>query len=94
MVLISDKGKFLLKRRPKGKDDIYRVAFAHSVQSRLAGKNFPVTVLVPTIEQNSTILQLDSHIYECFEFINGTRYDGSAEATFDTGKQLANLGKH
>jgi len=94
MVLISERGKFLLKRRPKGKDDLYRVALAHAVQSHLAEKGFPVTALVATRDENNTILQLNNHIYELFRFVTGSRYDGSAEATLDTGRQLAKFHKH
>ena len=94
MVIISEGGKFLLKRRPKGKDDLYRVAFAHAVQTHLAEKGFPVTSLVTTCDENNTILQLNNHIYEFFKFITGSRYDGSSEATIDTGRQLAKFHRH
>ncbi len=94
MVIIAEKGKFLLKRRPKGKDDLYRVAFAHAVQARLAEKGFPVTALIPTRHEDNTILQLNNHIYELFSFVTGSRYNGSAEATFETGRQLANFHRH
>ncbi len=89
MVVISEQGKFLLKRRPRGKDDLYRVSFAHAVQTHLAGKDFPVTKLITTRDENDTVLQLNHHIYELFQFVTGYRYDGSAEATVDTGRQLA-----
>jgi Ser/Thr protein kinase RdoA (MazF antagonist) len=39
-------------------------------------------------------LQLDDHIYELFRFVTGYRYDGSEEATIDTGRQLALLHKY
>ncbi len=94
VIVVSDSGKFLLKRRPKGKDDIYRVAFAHAVQTHLADRNFPVTSLIPTKEDDNTILQMDNHIYECFKFIPGVRYNGSAEATIDTGRQLAKFDRY
>jgi len=94
MVVVSDKGKFLLKRRPKGKDDLYRVAFTHAVQGHLAGGDFPVTSLVTTRDEDNTILQLNNHIYEFFEFVTGIRYNGSAEATIDTGRQLAKFHRH
>ena len=94
MVVVSEQGKFLLKRRPKGKDDLYRVAFAHAAQSHLAGKSFPVTSLVATRDENNTILQLDNHIYEFFEFVTGVRYDGSPTATIDAGRQLAKFHRH
>jgi len=94
MVVIAEKGKYLLKRRPKGKDDLFRVAFAHAVQTHLAKKGFPVTKLIPTSDENNTMLQLDNHIYECFKFVTGFRYDGSADSTTDTGKQLAKFHKY
>jgi len=83
----------LLKRRPKAKDDLYRVSFAHSVQNHLAQKNFPVAPLVQNCEGN-TLLQLNSHIYELYKFISGKRYKGSAEETIDAGRELAQLHKH
>jgi len=89
MVVLSTEGKFLLKRRPKGKDDFYRVAFAHAVQTHLTQRYFPVASLVATCDELHTILQLKDHIYELFKFVGGYRYDGSAEATVDTGRQLA-----
>jgi len=94
MVIISEQGKFLLKRRPKGKDDLYHVAFAHAVQTHLAKRNFPVTTLVLTCDENNTILKLNNHIYEFFKFVTGVRYDGTAEATVDTGRQLAKFHRY
>ncbi len=94
MVIISEQGKFFLKRRPKGKDDFYRVAFGHSVQTHLEKKSFPVTSLVTTRDENNTILQLNNHIYEFFKFAAGLRYDGSAEATIDAGRKLAKFHRH
>jgi len=94
MVIISEQGKFLLKRRPRGKDDLYRVAFAHAVQNHLASKGFPVTSLLSTRDENNTVLQLNNHIYEFFRFVSGSRYDGSAEATVDTGRRLAEFHHH
>jgi Ser/Thr protein kinase RdoA (MazF antagonist) len=89
MVVVSEQGKFLLKRRPRGRDDLDRVAFAHAVQAHLAEQGFPVTRLLATRDGRHTILQLNNHIYELFEFVSGVRYDGSPEATTDAGRQLA-----
>jgi len=94
MVVVSEQGKFLLKRRPRGKDDLYRVAFAHAVQSHLADKAFPVTSLIATRTDNNSILKMNSHIYEFFKFVSGARYDGSPEATIDAGRQLADFHRH
>lgn len=91
MVFVSDKGKFFLKRRPRGKDDLNRVAFAHAVQNHLAKAGYPATSVLTTRDEDSTILQLNHHVYEMFEFVAGSRYSGSVEATLDTGRQLARL---
>jgi Ser/Thr protein kinase RdoA (MazF antagonist) len=88
IVVLTTQGKFLLKRRPQGKDDIYRVAFAHAVQEHLARRYFPVAALVATRDEFSTMLQLRGNIYELFKFVGGLRYNGSAEATIDSGRQL------
>ena len=94
LMVVSDQGKFLLKRHPKGKDDLSRINFSHSVQTYLAEKAFPVAPLIATCDHNSTILQLDNHIYEFFRFIEGSRYDGASEATIDAGRQLAKFHRH
>lgn len=91
MVFVSEKGKFFLKRRSRGKDDLNRVAFAHAVQNHLAKDGYPATSLVRTRDEDGTILRINHHIYEMFEFVAGSRYNGSAEATVDTGRQLARL---
>jgi homoserine kinase type II len=94
LVITSERGKFLLKRRHKGKDDLYHVAFAHAIQSRLSEMEFPLAPLVATCDEKNTILHLNNRIYELFEFVSGSRYDGSAEATADTGRQLANFHRY
>jgi Ser/Thr protein kinase RdoA (MazF antagonist) len=91
VVVRADKGTFLLKRRPKGRDDLNVVMFAHAVQKHLAMHNFPVTDLLATGDENKTILTMDNHIYELFKFVSGTRYDGTLEATAESGRQLATL---
>jgi homoserine kinase type II len=89
MIITSEQGKFLLKRRLRVKDDFLRVSFSHTVQSYLCEKTFPVAPLIATTDGSSTILQLNNHIYEFFGFVSGSRYDGSAEATIEAGRQLA-----
>ena len=89
MMLASDLGHFLLKRRPHGKDDPRRIAFAHDVQKFLKKMLFPVAAIIPTKDEQSTILCLDKHIYELFEFITGSRFNGSESQTQDAGLQFA-----
>jgi Ser/Thr protein kinase RdoA (MazF antagonist) len=94
VIVTADKGVFLLKRRPRGRDDLQRVAFAHAVQQHLASRSFPVTSLLATADEQTTALSLQNHIYEFFRFVAGTRYDGSTEATREAGRQLAVFHKH
>jgi Ser/Thr protein kinase RdoA (MazF antagonist) len=93
-VVTADKGVFLLKRRPRGRDDLQHVTFAHAVQQHLASRSFPVASLLATSDDRTTVLSLESHIYECFQFVTGTRYDGSAEDTCEAGRQLALFHKY
>lgn len=89
VILKTNQGKYLIKRRPLGKDDPYQVAFAHSLQQFLATKNFPLPHLIGTREQNNSMLKIGPAIYEVFEFIDGTHYDGGLLATYEAGKTLA-----
>jgi len=89
MVVISDRGKFLLKRRLVTKENLDRAHFAHAVQKHLAQKGFPVTVLQDLSDEDDTLLQLNNYVYELFEFVTGVRYDGTPEATAEAGRQLA-----
>ena len=88
LVLESERGKFLLKRRARGKDDLPKVAFTHEIQLALAGQNFPLPHLIGTRKDNNSMLVRNGLIYELFEYIEGTGYDGSLEATFSAGRIL------
>jgi Ser/Thr protein kinase RdoA (MazF antagonist) len=91
LVIVSDRGKYLLKRRSEGKNNLYQVEFTHAIQQHLAKISFPAAKLLSTIDQGSSILRMNEQIYELFEFIKGVRYDGSEDATTDAGRQLAKL---
>jgi len=88
LVLNADRGKFLFKRRARGKDDLPKVAFTHEIQLSLAAQNFPLPHLIGTRNDNNSLLVLNSHIYELFEYIEGEGYDGSLESTFHSGRIL------
>ncbi|MFQ5500776.1 MAG: phosphotransferase [Phycisphaerae bacterium] len=88
IVVVTDRGKFIIKRRPIGHDDPYRVAFAHSLQRYLASKNFPLPHLIGTRDQNNSMLKIGEAIYETFEFIEGEPYNGGLVATYEAGKTL------
>src|SRR4051794_19377485 len=89
LLVITDQGKFLLKRRARGKDDPYKVAFSHSLQLYLAGKQFPLPHLVGTKRTNNSMLQWRNSVYELFEYIPGQPYPHTLEATFESGRVLS-----
>jgi Ser/Thr protein kinase RdoA (MazF antagonist) len=89
LLIVSEQGKFLLKRRARGKDDPYKVAFAHAIQLYLASKQFPLPHLVGTKKTNNSMLQWRNTVYELFEYIPGQSYPQTLEATFDSGRILS-----
>ncbi len=93
LVLKAEGGTYLLKRRARGKDDPYRVAFCHGIQLHLASRGFPLPRLIGTRDSNNSILNLESGTYELFEFINGEAYDGSLDATTEAGHTLGQFHK-
>jgi homoserine kinase type II len=86
VIIETDRGKYLFKRRAKGKDDLTKVAFAHEIQLHLAAQNFPLPHLVGTQEDNNSMLVLDASIYEMFEYVEGEGYDGSTDATYSAAR--------
>lgn len=88
-VIVSDKGRYLIKRRARGKDDRSRIELAHFVQNILNEKKFPISKLIPTRDSNTTFLEIENHIYELFEFASGARFDGKKESVENAGLMLA-----
>ncbi len=89
LAFLADAGKFLLKRKPAGGDQFSRVVFAHAVQRHLGRAGFPVPPVVSTRHESKTVLLRGNYVYEMFRFVAGSRYDGSPEATVNSGMQLA-----
>ncbi len=89
VVLKSSEGRFLLKRRAKGREDHNKVAFCHDIQNALAAKQFPLPHLIATRDTHSSMLVHDGAVYELFEFIPGEPYNQALEGTFDAGRVLA-----
>ncbi len=89
LLLRADSGLYLLKRRARGRDDPFKVAFCHQLQLYLASKQFPLPHLIGTKKDNNSMLQWKGGIYELFEFIKGTGYDNSLDATAESGRTLA-----
>lgn len=93
LLIKAETGPYLLKRRAMGKDDPRRVEFCHAVQLHLAGKQFPLPHLIRTRHERKSMLRLGDQTYELFEYIQGTPYDQSLEATQDAGKALGLMHK-
>ncbi|HRK31060.1 MAG TPA: phosphotransferase [Tepidisphaeraceae bacterium] len=87
-LIVSENGKFLLKRRARGRDDPYKVAFCHAIQLHLASQQFPLPHLLGTKRDNNSMLQWHGGVYELFEYIPGHPYSQSLEASFESGKVL------
>jgi Ser/Thr protein kinase RdoA (MazF antagonist) len=86
LVLETDKGTFLLKRRPPGpQSDVAKVAFTHQIQLSLAAQNFPLPHLLGTRKANNSMLVLEDTIYEMFEYIEGEGYDAQPGVTYHSG---------
>lgn len=85
--LVTDRGKFVLKRRTLDARRIEKVRFAHGVQRHLLQQGFPVARVIPTREDHG-YLQLHEHLYEVFEFVPGHAYEGSEAETRDAGRRL------
>ncbi len=92
-IVTTDKGRFLLKRRARGKDHPLRVAYAHAVQEYLYKNKFPVPRLIAAKDDDDTMVTFSDLIYEMFEFVPGEPFDGSLEATMDGGRILARFHK-
>ena len=88
LVVRTNRGRYLLKRRPQGRTDPYRVAFAHELQPFLLQKHFPLPHLIGTKEGNHSMVRLGDSVCEVFEFIDGEPYDQSLLATYESGKML------
>ncbi len=89
LVIRSDIGLYLLKRRAHGRDDPFKVAFTHGVQLRLAEQGFPLPKLIGTRRENNSMVQYQGSVYELFEFVKGDVYDKSLAATEEAGRTLA-----
>ncbi len=92
VLVVSDRGRFLIKRRPPRGDDLsHRVALSHEVMLHLASHGFPVAPLVGTRADNNSLLELNGFIYEVFRFIDGHRYERSSAEACAAGRLLAAL---
>lgn len=88
LIIEADQGRFLLKRRARGRDHPVKVAFAHAVQLHLLQQGFPLPRLIPTIDDGDTMVILNDGLYEMFECVQGGVYSRSPGETQDGGRVL------
>lgn len=89
LLIRSDRGVFLLKRRAVGRDDPARVAFTHDLIAHLNLRRFPTAGVARTRDARQTTFEHNGRFYELFEFVDGEQYDGSLAQTTHAGKTLA-----
>ena len=87
--IVSERGKFLLKRRAPFRSNPDRVRFAHRVQMHLAAAGFPVAKLILTRDHLQTLVQIRDRVYELFEFVAGQPYERLVPQAHDAGVVLA-----
>lgn len=88
VIIQADRGRFLLKRRARGRDHPVKVAFAHAVQLHLLGRGFPLPRLIPTRDGDDTMVLIENRLYEMFECVGGGTYGRSPGETEDAGRIL------
>jgi Ser/Thr protein kinase RdoA (MazF antagonist) len=88
VLIESERGRFMFKRRPRGRDQREHVLFAHRLQFFLGERGFPLPHLVATRDRFESMLMVDGAIYELFQFVEGVEYDRSAAATAAAGQAL------
>lgn len=88
LLIASEQGRFLLKRRAHGRDDPFKVAFTHAIQLHLANKQFPLPHLIGTRKDNNSMFQWRGAVYELFEYIPGQGYPHTATAARAGGQTL------
>ena len=87
--IVSERGKFLIKRRSHSRGGKERVRYAHAIQAHLTSKGFPLPQLIKPKDSEDTILCLRGAMYEMFDYVTGHPYSGTLEETRDAGKTLA-----
>lgn len=90
-IIEAGKGTFLLKRRARGLDDPFRVAFDHEVQLHVRAGGFCAPRLVGTKGENNSLLQHAGRVYELFVFVDGVAWNRSPAQARAAGAALAHF---
>jgi Ser/Thr protein kinase RdoA (MazF antagonist) len=89
LLIRTDGGAYLLKRRAVGRDVPERVEFSHELMRHLRRERFPAPILVATSDAQGSHLLHEGRIYELFAYLAGERYDESLPETHAAGRTLA-----
>ncbi len=87
--IVTDSGKYLLKKRATDRGGLERVTYTHAIQDHLAKKNYPLPRLQSPRETDETVLTLGESLYEIFEYVSGHPYSGEPAETRAAGRVLA-----
>ncbi|MCC6284021.1 MAG: phosphotransferase [Phycisphaerales bacterium] len=91
LVIRTERGTFLLKRRAPQASDPVLVAAGHHVTLHLLDRDYPTPELVGTRADNNSMLQVGRAVYEMFTFVQGSPFDGSIAQAQAAGASLAHL---
>jgi Ser/Thr protein kinase RdoA (MazF antagonist) len=91
VVLRTQHGDYLFRRRPRGQEDLDRLGFVHEVQIELANKGLSVPRLIGTALKNSSMLRLDGALYEMQTLIQGDPWSERVEQATSLGDALARM---
>ncbi|MFG0298036.1 MAG: phosphotransferase [Phycisphaerales bacterium JB047] len=75
VILDTDRGPLLLKRRARGLDMPGLVCFGHEVLLGCLAQGLCVPPLLATKDTGNSMVQHNDHIYELFVFIEGERFN-------------------
>lgn len=94
LLVETEAGRFLLKRRSLARHPLPRIRFAQSLQRTLGRAGFPIAALLALRGGDETLLIHEGHAYELFRFIEGTRFDRSDRSCMQAGEVAALLHRH
>ncbi len=91
--IVCDRGKYLLKRRPRSEAATQRVANAHRLQDHLLAAGLPLPKLVACTPGGQQTFLRGPYVYELFDYVRGQSYSGTGDETRSSGEALGQFHK-
>ncbi len=88
--IVTERGTFVLKRRPALRASLERIRFAHQVMLAAGTAGLPIAMAQPARDGSTFQVQGES-IYELFLFLPGERWKRAPRQAFTSGRALATL---